>query len=333
MIEQPPGTTRIGVIGTGNIARQIHLPVLTSMPGIRVAWVADANPASAQAVARAFDLSARPLPLDAGHDPDCDAVLIASPVGTRRPYLEYAAARGLAAFVEKPFARSVAEHRAFASLFPPGRVGCGFMRRTYDASLILGRILDEGWLGRPTRIVIREGGRGAGSGTDASYFDSAGLGGGILLELGCHAIDLVLQLTHTTRWDVIRRMFRFDGSPDRTAEGEVRLLPEGAGPIALDYRFSWVDDLPCTTEFHFPSARLTVGNKPDSPVRLAGRGAAEFPLQPTGRGAVSWNQAFALEWRDFLDGLGEARGSSFDAASALPVTALIEELYDGARGA
>ena len=36
---------KIGVIGSGVIARTIHLPVLTSMPDVQVAWVADADDA------------------------------------------------------------------------------------------------------------------------------------------------------------------------------------------------------------------------------------------------------------------------------------------------
>src|SRR4029453_9419796 len=107
-----------------------------------------------------------------------DAVLIASPVGTRGPYLEHLAARGIAAFVEKPFARTVAEYHAFASLFPANRIGCGFMRRTYDSTLTLRRIIAGEWLGSLRRVVVREGGRIRGSGTDRSNFDDGRLGGG-----------------------------------------------------------------------------------------------------------------------------------------------------------
>ena len=123
MTSRPAREYRIGVIGTGNIARLVHLPVLTSMPDVRVAWVADVNAASAASVARAFKLRSIALPLSAGAESDCDVVLIASPVGTRLPYLEHLARRGIAAFVEKPFARTVEEHRAFASLSGQTRYG------------------------------------------------------------------------------------------------------------------------------------------------------------------------------------------------------------------
>jgi predicted dehydrogenase len=339
------GEFRIGVIGTGQIARQVHLPVLTSMPGVRVAWVADANAASAAAVARAFKLRAIALPLSAGAESDCDVVLVASPVGTRGPYLEHLASRGIAAFVEKPFARSVDEHRAFASLFPANRIGCGLMRRRFDTTLTVQRILAGGWLGRPTRIVVREAGRTRGSGTDRSYFDDGRLGGGILLELGCHALDVAMYLTGATRYRIVRQSFLFDGSPDRVAEGEVLLLDDSGedhAPIPLEYHFSWLDDMDCATEFHFPAARLLVGVKPESVVRLTGPAASEdrgdlgdpeFRLEPTGLGASTINQAFFLEWRDFLDGLAGDRPSVFSAESSLPVTALIADLYRQGRGA
>jgi predicted dehydrogenase len=345
-VTKPPGGgIRVGVIGTGHIARQVHLPVLTSMPGVRVEWVADANAASAAAVARAFRIRSIPPPLSSGDESDCDVVLLASPVSTRRPYLEHLAGRGIAAFVEKPFARTVDEHRAFASLFPANRIGCGFMRRAYDSTTTIRRILAGGWLGRPTRIVVREGGRTVGTGTDRTYFDDERSGGGILLELGCHALDLAMLVSGATRHRIVHQRFLFDGPPDRVAEGEVLLINdrgEDQAPLPLEFHFSWIDDMECVTEIHFPSARLLFGNRPESVVRLSGAAGgevwsdlpeSELSLQPSGLGATTLNQAFYLEWRAFLDGLAGVRPSAFSAESALPVTALIEDLYHHGRGA
>jgi len=59
----------------------------------------------------------------------------------------------------------------------------------------------------------------------------------------------------------------------------------------------------------------------------------EFSFEPTGLGASTINQAFFLEWREFLDGLAENRPSVFSAESSLPVTALIADLYRLGRGA
>jgi predicted dehydrogenase len=323
---------RVGVIGTGNIARQVHLPVLTSMPGVRVVWVADVDAASAASVARAFKLRSIPLPLTADPSSDCDVALVASPVATRRPHLEHLAGRGIAAFVEKPFARTVAEHLELASLFPPSRVGCGFMRRTYDSTTIVRRILTGGWLGPLTRIVVREGGRFTRSGTDRSYVDDDAGGGGILIELGCHALDLAFHLTGATRHTVVRQRMLFDGGADRVAEGEVQLQATGAEPIPLEFRFSWLDDVDSAIELHFPSSRLIVGSRPATPVRLAGAGSDPGVALSAAAGATTTNQAFYLEWREFLDGLREERPSAFAAATTLPVTALIEDIYARGRG-
>jgi predicted dehydrogenase len=332
---RPPTEFRVGVIGTGHITRQVHLPVLTSMPGVRVAWVADLNADSAAAVARAFKLRALSLPLSDGVESDCDVVLIASPVGTRLPYLQELARRGVAVFAEKPFARTVDEHHTFVSLFPAHRIGCGFMRRAFDTTLIVRRILDEGWLGPLTRIVVWEGGRNRGSGTDRSYIDDERAGSGILLELGCHALDVAFQLTGAARHRIVHQRFLFDGHPDRTAEGEVLLFgDQEREPVPLEFHFSWVEDMECVGEFHFPSSRLLVGVKPESVVRLTGpANSHEFKLLPGGLGATTLNQAFYLEWRDFLDGLSGERPSNFTAASTLPVTSLIADLYRAGRGA
>jgi predicted dehydrogenase len=331
-------TFTVGVLGVGYISRHVHLPVLTSMAGIRVAWLADANAEAARAVGRAYGVPAIDLPASSETLPDCDAVLLAVPVGARRPYLELFAAKGVAAFVEKPFARSVAEHQAFLGLFLPHRIGCGLMRRVYDSTMVVKTIMEQRLLNWPTRIVIREGGRFGTSGADRTYFDDprAG-GGGILLELGCHFLDLATYLLGATRYEIVDQRVLFDGQADRRAEGEVVLFSNPAGaevPIRVEFVFSWLDPQPNTMEIHFPSAQLAISTRPDSPVVFRGEAdeaASSFRIEPTGRGAVTSYQAFFLEWREFLRGLETEEPSMLAASTAITVTAMIEEIYRRAR--
>lgn len=331
-------THRIGVIGTGVIARTIHLPVLTSMPGVQVAFVADADDARAAATAAAFGVPHAPVATVPDVAGACDAVLLAIPVGVRASYLAVLAKLGVAVLVEKPFARNVQEHDGIVAQFPAHRIACGFMRRTYASTQLVRQILREGWLGQPGRIRISEGGRTTKTGADKSYFDDpAAGGGGILLELGCHALDLVLHLTGAVDHEIVSQDMLLDGHADRKAEAKVLLYPEAGrrgAPIELDYVFSWLDAQQNDVEIEFPDARLRFGNSPGAPVRLSGRDprSAGVELVPAAGGATTSNQAFYLEWRWLLEGLATGVPSPVAAATCRRVTALVADLYAQARG-
>lgn len=326
-------TSRVGIVGAGVIASTIHLPVLTAMRDVQVAWVADADDARAAAIAAAFGVPHAPVASVPDRAAGCDAVLLAIPVGVRASYLETLARLGTGVLVEKPFARNVAEHERIVALFPAHKIACGFMRRAYASTFLVRQILAEGWLGPARRIRISEGGRTTKTGADKSYFDDpkAG-GGGILLELGCHALDLVLHLTGATGWEILGQSMLLDGHADRKAEGRVR-LHAAAGPVELEYAFSWLDAQTNDIEIDFPAARLRFGVAPGSPVYLSGpdgRGAVQ--LVPPATGATTSNQAFCLEWQWLLAGLATGQPSPVAAATCRPVTALVEELYALARG-
>jgi predicted dehydrogenase len=327
----------IGVIGAGTISRSVHLPVLTAMPEVRVAWVADASDGQASAVAAAFDVPHAPIAGITGVIRDCDAVLLAIPVGVRGPYLEELARQGVAVLVEKPFARNRQEFAANLALFPEHRVACGFMRRTYSSTQQMRTILREGWFGAPVRVRIAEGGRTTRTGADRSYFDDpAAGGGGILLELGCHALDQVLYLLGTERHDIVSQRMLLDGHADRKAEAEVLLHPGPGGggqPVVLEYVFSWLDTQDNCVEFEFPTARVRYATRPDAHVVICGtgQGAPGLPLELPARGVTTTNQAFYTEWKWLLDGLATGVPSPVAAATCREVTALIEDLYLAAR--
>ena len=309
----------------------VHLPVLTAMPDVRVAFLADVDGRRAASLAQACGVPHRDVNDLADAVRDCDAVLLATPVGTRAPYLEMLSRTGVGALVEKPFARTVAEHRRFLDLFPPHRLACGFMRRAYASTLLARRILREQWLGAPRRIRVAEGGRTTKTGVDASHFDrSSGPAGGVLLDLGCHALDLVFHLTAARGHRVLRQDMVLDGRVDRHAEGEVELTLQDGSALPVEYVFSWLDRQEDVLEIEFATARLRLSARPERPPALRGlhpRAAEDVFLEARGLGATTSNQAFYLEWRWVLEAMRSGVESPLAAASCVPVTALLEELY------
>lgn len=323
----------VGVVGAGAIARNVHLPVLLNMPNVRVAWLTDANPATAAAMSKSFGVPRVDLPPSPADLPAADVVLLTTPVGVRMPYYQALAARGSAVFAEKPFAITSADHARSAALFPPSHVACGYMRRTFESSQLFRDAIASQWFGPLQRIRVCEGARTARTGVDVSHYDNAkAAGGGVLMTLGTHAIDMAFYITQAIRFEILSRDIVYDGEIDRKVSTLMRLsgspvLPESG--IVLDFTVSWIDRQDNVFELQFPTIKLATGVAPTAPVSMRDL-TTDRPLTtliPPRRGATTAYQAFYTEWEWFLRDLEQGRVSPMSAASAAITTQAIESLY------
>lgn len=329
----------IGVVGAGDIARKIHLPVLRSMNDVRVAWIYDSSVRRAGELGAAYGI--RPLPACAPEElPPSDLVLLAVPVEARAGYLAAYAAGNTGLFCEKPFAMSAAEHRQATDLYPAHRLGCGYMRRFYDSTRTMQHLITQGWFGDLLRVRIAEGNRSRGTGSDGSFLSSASSSSsrGVLTDLGSHSIDLALYLTQAQGFRIRGCELVLDGRIDRRASADIELLVgqgEAARTIGLQYCVSWLDPQPNQLELHFEHAAVFCGLAPGAEVFVGDprRPTSAFRICAPVRAATTANQAFYLEWRAFIDGFAEQRESLVSARSALMTTALVEALHQQGRRA
>ena len=327
----------MGVVGAGAIARKLHIPVLQNMPGVRLGWLSDRDPARARQVGDAYGVT--PVAANAPADlPPTDVVLLAIPMEARASYLNAFASRGMAVFCEKPFAADSQEHGRLIELYDAHRLACGYMRRFYASTLTMSHILEEGWFGKLLRVKVAEGGRSRGSGAEGSFLDSAqpSFSHGVLTDLGSHSIDLALYLTRAKAFRVDECSMVLDGPVDRRVSARVALFrdAESAGHLVeLDYCVSWLDSQPDRLELQFERATVFCGLGPDADVFVGDpeRPARAFRVSAPLAGARTVNQAFYLEWRSFLEGVASGAESSISARSAYRTTSLVESLHDHGR--
>ena len=96
---------RIGVVGTGAIAQIVHLPVVTELPGARIAAVCDRDYAKARAIAARMDVK-RVFQEDEEmfSSDEVDAVIICSPSHLHERQAVAALQAGKHVLVERPLA-------------------------------------------------------------------------------------------------------------------------------------------------------------------------------------------------------------------------------------
>ena len=126
----------------------------------------------------------------------CDAVLITTPNRFHEEYAVSALSAGLDVLLEKPLAHNLesAERIAEAAADADGFCMVGFNNRFAEPVQVIKHYQDEGRFGETTHVeanyVRRRGIPGRGS-----WFTSdAVAGGGALIDIGVHAIDLALYV-------------------------------------------------------------------------------------------------------------------------------------------
>jgi len=186
------GKIKWGVIGSGGIARRRTIPEgITKARNAVLSVVFDINQQVNAEVAKEFDAE-EATSIDELLDADVDAVYIATPAHVHAEQVRACAEAGKHVLCEKPLGMTVAEAEGMIDLCRQRQVklGCAFMMRFVAQHQNALTFIKEGRLGRPvySRAQLScwyppiEG---------TWRQDPATGGGGALIDMGGHCIDLL----------------------------------------------------------------------------------------------------------------------------------------------
>ncbi len=183
---------QIGLLGAGFIG-STHAAALAQIDGARLAVVADANRAAADALA--VQVGARPCYTvdDALNDPTIDAVSICLPTFLHASTVVAAAERGKHILCEKPLALSLEDaDRMSAAVRRAGvKAMVAQVIRFWPEYVRIREALDAGQVGRPRMAT---GARLASPPTWGAWFADPAKSGGALFDLHIHDLDFVYSL-------------------------------------------------------------------------------------------------------------------------------------------
>jgi myo-inositol 2-dehydrogenase / D-chiro-inositol 1-dehydrogenase len=184
----------IGLIGCGRIAQLVHLNLLQRLPGVSLTALAEADPARraeaaqraphARAFAEATELIASGL---------AEAVVICLPSHLHAATAQAALAAGLHLYLEKPLASDLADgQRVVAAWQRAGRVG--MIGYNYRFNALYQALRHEAQSGALGNLVAARTQFSTPARALPAWKQQRATGGGVLLDLGSHHLDLVPYL-------------------------------------------------------------------------------------------------------------------------------------------
>jgi predicted dehydrogenase len=186
-------TVTVGVVGCGRIARMFHLPVLAGLANVRVVAVADPDPAAREAAARLAPGARAVEDVAALLDEDVEAVVVCTPTHLHAPVAVAVLRAGRDVYVEKPLAPDLAAAAEIRDAWrDSGRLGIvGFNFRHHPRYRQARAAVASGRLGVPVaaRAVFASPPREL-----PAWKRDVTTGGGALLDLATHHLDLVPHL-------------------------------------------------------------------------------------------------------------------------------------------
>jgi predicted dehydrogenase len=187
---------RWGVIGAGGIADKRTIPGILRAENAELAAVMDVDPATAARLKDKYSVPAYEKVDDLLSHKGIDAVYIASPVFCHAEQALQVARAGKHMLIEKPVALTFAEGRSIAEAYQKAGLlaGVAFMMRFHVFHQKMRQLVTEGRIGQVLSCRAQTGFWYPDMPGNWRQSKATG-GGGALMDVGVHCIDLIQYIT------------------------------------------------------------------------------------------------------------------------------------------
>lgn len=186
---------KIGVIGLGSIAQLVHLPNLTKLDNAEVVAVSEIKKNRLTTIADKFGIAQRFSDYkEMLENAELDAVIIATPTNTHKEIAIDCLNADKDVLVEKPLARTYAEAKAVVDVAKKNKkkLMVGMNLRYRPDTMLLRSIVSSGEIGEP--FYAKCGWVRRQSSEEKWFTKKEEAGGGVIIDLGIHLLDLALWL-------------------------------------------------------------------------------------------------------------------------------------------
>ena len=299
---------RIGLLGLGAIAQVVHLPILHSLPNVKLAGVCDVDQSKATAIASRFGVE-RVYRTDdeVFADPDLDGIIICTPSYLHHTQATAALEAGKHVLIEKPLAITSADaQKVVAAAERTGKTLMVAMNNRYRPDIqALRPFATNGELGNVFLV------RGAWLNKKMRWVRptwrhrKATAGGGAMMDLGVQTLDLAMwYLNFPKATSLMAWMHPGEGMEVEDTAGIIVRLEDGA---AVSLSLSW--SLVAPRDRHYMRLLGTRGSGSIQPLQVH-KEIDQGILDVTPQVEASRENMYTASYRDELEDFVEtARGN------------------------
>ncbi len=324
----PARQLTVGLSGCGAVTALYHAPALQILEAegvLRVSALFDPDTAAVAQAGRAF-LNAREMAsFEALLAERPDLVIVASPPAVHVEQASAALRAGCAVFCEKPLATRLADAEALVALAERSHriLALGMLRRYFPATRMLRELIRSGAIGTVRSFRCFEGGPFDWPVRSPAYFTRAASGGGVLMDIGVHVLDLLGW------WFGPCTALSYEDDAMGGVEAECRLTL-AYGEVAGEVRLSRIWRRPNRYEIVGTRGRFgwTVNDADRLEIQVAGTAyRLDAAIREGARPASTFHQSVVAQLRAVAAAVAGKPAEIVSAAEALPVLALIERCY------
>ncbi|HEY3298087.1 MAG TPA: Gfo/Idh/MocA family oxidoreductase [Armatimonadota bacterium] len=334
--------TKIGIIGVGSIAQGTHIPALRKHPDVEIVAVCDTREDELNKVADDLGVKYRFKDYeDLLKIEELDAVDICTPNMWHSEPTVKALLAGKHVFVEKPIARNSVEGAAMVDAAKKSgkQLMVGYCWRWNPGAAALKRFVEAGDMGEiyygRVQAMRRRGIPGWGVFTQKDK-----QGGGPLIDIGCHLLDLTLWLmgfpkpvavsglTYAKfghRGDILGLMGQWDHTNFTVEDFAVGLVRfENGASLTIESSFAAnIEKDTVTTQL-----MGTEGGCQLNPLKIFREERRTLvDVTPVHLPTVNWHEAELFE---FIDAIRNGKTVPVPGEEGLMVTKIIDALYESA---
>ena len=337
---------KIGIIGSGGIAQGAHMPGYASIPDqCEMVAVADVNEEVASAAAKKFNVpKVYEDYRDLLNDPEIDAVSVATPNAFHhRPTIE-ALRAGKHVLCEKPLAMNAAEAREMCQVAKEtGKILQVALQLRFGGPMrYMKQYIDNGHMGKiyyaRAQALRRRGVPGWGV-----FIDKEKQGGGPLIDIGVHILDMTLFLMGYPRpvsasgqtWDMLGKnpeLWNAWGDYDRskfTVEDFATALIKFEDGSAVMLESSFMANLegdPFQTQIFGTKAGALVRAWGKDPIKIfTEQDRQTFDITPANVPEVE--SSHVIEVQEFVSAIQNNKPSPVPGENGLTLNAIFDAIY------
>ncbi len=318
---------KIGVIGLGGVAQLVHLPNLAKVSGADLTAVAEVNKNRLLTISDKFNVKEKFSSYkEMLEKSNIDAVIIATPTSTHTEIAIDCLNAGKDVLVEKPLARTYAEAKKIVDAAKKNKrkLMVGMNLRYRPDTMLLRSFINTNEIGDP--FYIKCGWIRKQSSSQKWFTKKEESGGGVIIDLGIHILDLALWLLdYPEISSVSSQNFHHN---TKSVEGSSISCVKCKNSAVINMEVSW--SLPVEKDHFFLDVFGTKGSFSSNPFKLYKKVENDYiNLTPTqvDNPTVLFKKSYLNELKSFIGAIKGLNPVFSPGEEAMQRMKIIEAMY------